>query len=123
MALTDDDLAYMRETQAEHRPTEANLVRRTETPDDMGGYTGAAGAPQPIAIRVAPAEDIPEALAERYGAGVVTITMDLVTVTSGDTITVNAAEAYEVVSDGAIGQWTTAQVVLGVRTTWPAEGA
>lgn len=123
MALTDDDLAYMRETQAEHRPTQASLVRRTETPDGMGGTTYANGAPTPVAIRVAHAEDVPEVLADRYGAGIVTITMDLATVTSGDRITVSPTEAYEVVSDGAIGAWTTAQVVLAHRTTWPPDGA
>lgn len=123
MSLTDEDLAYMRETQAEHRPTQANLVRRTEASDGMGGTTTTDGEPQPIAIRVAQAEDVPEVLAERYGAGVVTITMDLAIVTSGDRITVSATEAYQVVSDGAIGAWTTAQQVLAVRTTWPAQGA
>lgn len=123
MALTDEDLAYMRETQAEHRPTQATLVRRTETPDGMGGTTYTNGEPTPVAIRVAQAEDVPEVLADRYGAGIVTITMDLAIVTSGDRITVSPTEAYEVVSDGAIGEWTTAQVVLAVRTAWPPDGA
>lgn len=123
MSVTDDDLAYMRETQAEHRPTQANLVRRTEVSDGMGGTTYQDGPATPVAIRVAPAEDVPEVLADRYGAGLVTITMDLAVVTSGDRITVSPTEAYEVVSDGAIGAWTTAQVVLAHRTAWPAEGA
>ena len=123
MGLTDEDLAYMRETQAEHRPTQATLVRRTEVPDGMGGTTYQDGDPTPVAIRVAPSEDVPEVLADRYGAGIVDLTMDLAIVTAGDRITVNATEAYEVVSDGAIGEWTTAQVVLAVRTAWPADGA
>jgi hypothetical protein len=123
VALTDEDLAYMRETQGEHRPTQASLIRRTEASDGMGGTTTTDAEPQPVAIRVAPAEDVPEVLAERYGAGVVTITMDLTTVTHGDKITVTPTEAYEVVSDGAIGAWTTAQQVLAVRTAWPAQGA
>lgn len=124
MPLDDGDLAYMRETQAEHRPTAATLQARSEVPDGMGGTTtGNNGDPQPIQVRVAQAEDVPEVVAERYGAGVVTITMDLVTVQSGDSIQVSATERYEVVSDGAIGEWTTAQQVLAVRTAWPVQGA
>lgn len=123
MPLNDGDLAYMRETQAEHRPTAATFQSRTEVLDGMGGTTTSAGAPQPIQVRVAPAEDIPEVAADRYGLGVVSITLDLVPVTAGDTIRVSATEAYEVVSDGAIGEWTTAQQVLAVRTAWPPQGA
>lgn len=124
MSLTEGDLAYMRETQAEHRPTAATLQARSEEPDGMGGTnTGNAGEPQPVQVRVAQADRVPEVLAERYGVGVVTITMDLVTVQSGDSIRVSASEAYEVVSDGAIGEWTTAQQVLAVRTSWPTQGA
>lgn len=123
MSLTDEDLAYMRETQAEHRPTAATLRNVTEGPDGMGGTNPAEGEPEPIMVRVAQAEDIPEAIAAQYGAGVVTITMDLVVVTSGDRITVSPLEAYQVVSDGAVGTWTTAQQVLAVRTTWPPQGA
>lgn len=123
MPLTADELAYMRETQAEHRPTAADLRRRTEESDGMGGTNTTEGDPQPVAIRVSQADSIPEALAERYGAGVVSVTMDLVTVTSGDSLTVTPTEKYEVVSDGAIGAWTTAQEVLAVRTAWPPDGA
>lgn len=119
MSLTDEDLAYMRETQAEHRPTQATLVRRAEVPDGMGGTTYEDGDPQPVAIRVSPAEDVPEVLADRYGAGLQSVTLDLVPVSSGDSIRVSSTEAYEVVSDGAIGEWTTAQNVLAVRTSWP----
>lgn len=124
MPLTDDDLAYMRETQAEHRPTAATLQGRSEVPDGMGGTTtGNAGEPQPIQIRVSPTDDIPEVAADRYGLGVLTVTLDLVPVQAGDTIRVSSTEAYEVVSDGAIGAWTTAQQVLAVRTAWPTQGA
>ena len=123
MGLTADDLAYMRETQAEHRPTEATLVPRNETPDGMGGSDVTDGDPQPVAIRVSQADEVPDALADRYGLGVVTVTMDLATVTSGDAIRVSPTEAYEVVSDGAIGAWTTAQQVYAVRTVWPPSGA
>lgn len=121
--LSDDDLAYMRETQTQSRPTEATLVRRIETPDGMGGTDTTDGDPQPIAVRVARTERIPESVANRYGPSVVTITMDLAVVTAGDRITVSPLEAYEVVSDGAVGVWTTAQQVYAVRTVWPTEGA
>lgn len=123
MPLTADELAYMRETQAEHRPTAANLVPRNETPDGMGGTTWAEGAPVLVAIRVARLEEVPTALADRYGVGVHAVTLDLVTVTAGDAIEVTPSEAYEVVSDGAIAAWTTAQQVYAVRTAWPAGGA
>lgn len=123
MPVTDDDLAYMRETQAEHRPTQATLVPRTEVSDGMGGTTTSDGAPQPIAIRVSQADEVPAPLADRYGVGVVTITLDLAVVTQGDAIRVSPTEAYEVVSDGAIGAWTTAQQVYAVRTAWPSQGA
>lgn len=121
--LTDDELAYMRETQAEHRPTAATLSRQAKVSDGMGGWTTEGGDPAPIQIRVAPTEDIPQPLADRYGASVLTITMDLVVVTSGDVITVSPVEVYEVVSDGAIGSWATAQRVYAVRTVWPSQGA
>lgn len=123
MSLTDEDLAYMRETQAEHRPTAATLQNVTDAPDGMGGTNATEGEPEPIMVRVSPAESIPEAIASQYGAGVVTITMDLAIVTSGDKIVVSPLEAYQVVSDGAVGTWTTAQQVLAVRTTWPIGGA
>lgn len=123
MPLDADDLAYMRETQAEHRPTQATLRRRAEVPDGMGGTTTSEGDPQPVAIRVSQADEVPDVLAERYGVGLAQVTMDLVTVTAGDAIRVSPTEAYEVVSDGPIGAWTTAQQVLAVRTAWPAEGA
>lgn len=123
LGLTAEDLAYMRETQAEHRPTEATLTTRNETSDGMGGTTVADGPAQPIAIRVSQEDEVPEALADRYGVGVVSIVMDLVVVTSGDRITVSPQETYEVVSDGTVGVWTTAQKVWAVRTTWPTQGA
>lgn len=119
MPLTSDDLAYMRETQADHRPTPATLVPRIEASDGMGGTTPGDGEAQPVDIRVSQADEIPEAVADRYGANVVSIVLDLVPVRSGDQISVSGTEKYEVVSDGDQGEWTTAQVVLAVRTHWP----
>ena len=52
MPLTDDELAYMRETQAEHRPTAATLQPRAEVPDGMGGTDTSLGDPQPIQVRI-----------------------------------------------------------------------
>lgn len=121
--LDAEDLAYMRETQADARPTAASLVPRTESPDGMGGTDTQDGTPRPVMVRVAQADRVPEPLASRYGVGVVTITLDLTVVTSGDAIRVTPTEAYEVVSDGAIGVWTTAQQVYAVRTVWPPQGA
>lgn len=120
MPLDAEDLAYMRETQAEHRPTAATHQRRAETPDGMGGTDTSDGEPEPVQVRISPADlTRTQSLADQYGAGIVDVTMDLVTVQAGDTITVSPTEVYEVVSDGAIGEWTTAQNVLAVRTTWP----
>lgn len=121
MPLTSDELAYMRETQAEDRPTAANLVPRNETPDGMGGTDTEAGDPIPIQVRIATNERrVPDAiLAQNEGATVVTITMDLVAVQAGDQITVSGTEAYEVVSDGDLAAWTTAQQVYAVRRVWP----
>lgn len=121
--LSADDLAYMREVQADHRPTVADLIQRTEASDGMGGTETGPGATSPVSIRVSQADRIPEAVADRYGAGVVTIALDLIPVQAGDSIKVSATEAYEVVSDGATGAWATAQQVLAVRTTWPPAGA
>lgn len=120
MALTDEDLAYMRETQADHRPTAATLVPRIEASDGMGGTTPSDGEPQPVDIRVSQADEVPDTVADRYGPNVLTIVLDLVPVRSGDSIRVSATEWYEVVSDGDQGEWTTAQVVYAVRTRWPA---
>ena len=60
MPLTDDELAYMREVQAEHRPTAATLTRQGKVSDGMGGWTTDAGVPQPIQVRVANTEKIPD---------------------------------------------------------------
>lgn len=121
MSLTADDLAYMRGTQDEARPTPATLVARTETPDGMGGQTTGDSAPVDVTIRVATNERrVPDAiLAANVGATVVIITLDLVPVQQGDHIEVSADETYEVVSDGDTAEWTTAQQVYAVRRKWP----
>lgn len=115
--LTAEDLAYMRDTQDDARPTPASLVRRTETPDGMGGETSGDAAPLPIHIRVKSADrTFPNAIVEQFGTSLVGITMDLVEVSSGDHVTVTPTETYEVVSQGAVQDWTTAQQVYAVRS-------
>lgn len=121
--LTDDDLAYMRATQDDARPTQATLTATQEAPDGMGGTQVTNGAPRAVTVRVANTEKVPEALADRYQAPILTVTLDLLTVSAGDRITVGPDEAYEVVSDGALNTWQTAQQVLAVRIAYPPEGA
>ena len=122
MALDDDDLAYMREVQAEHRPTAATLSLRTAVPDGAGGRTLGWGAGEPVAVRIDGTPDkVPEAVSARLEGGTaVKITMDLLDVRSGDRLTVSASEVYEVISDGDPDAQATAQVVWARRIVFPA---
>lgn len=113
--LTPEDLAYMRETQAEARPTTASLRRTTSVSDGAGGRKTVQADPEPIAVRIAHADAVPAVVAEKYGPEAVQITLDLVAVASGDVIVVSPGESYKIVSDGSLGEWTTAQVVAAVR--------
>lgn len=118
--LDADDLAMMRETQAEARPTEAELARRVQGTSASGGRTDSFQDPEPIAIRIDGKEtDVPAAVtAVLAGAKPIKITMDLVDVRSGDVITVSATEAYQVVTDADPDKWATAQIVWAKRTKW-----
>lgn len=121
--LSDDELAYMRETQAEHRPTPATFDRRTSVRSRDGGMTDTWVGAEPIQVRLDAAKDhIPSALADQYGlASLTKITLDQARdIRSGDRITVDASEVYQVVTDGDPDRWATAQVVYGVRQTFPA---
>lgn len=120
--LTADDLAYMRETQAEHRPTAADLSTRTTVPDGMGGTTASWSDPVPVMVRIDGQPDqVPVNVAERLEGGTAyKVSMDLVDVRAGDRLTVSATEAYEAVSDGDPDRWATAQVVWFRRTAFPA---
>lgn len=126
MPLTDAELAYMREVQAEHRPTTATLRRRTATRTATGGSTTGWEAPgdgEPVMVRISQAEDeIPEVLASQYAQeGLSKITLDLVSdVRSGDRLDVSAVEGYVLVTDGSNDAWDTAQVVWGRRDLFPA---
>lgn len=121
--LTPEEIQSMRETQDEARPTEAVFRSRTETPDGMGGTVTAPGGPVDVTVRIVTAKNVPATIAQsRLGSTILTITMDLMLTRPGDTITVSEDEKYEVVSDGSLAEWTTAQRVYAVRTTWPNGG-
>ena len=123
MPLTDEDMAYMRETQADHRPTSADLRRKvpgSRTP--TGGVVATWAAPEPVMIRIDGAPDeVPQVIADRLEGGTaVSIAMDMVPdVRWGDTLTVSITEVYEVVSDGDPDAWATAQVVIARRIVRP----
>lgn len=124
MLLDDEDLAYMRETQAETRPTAATLRRVTASvPDGMGGHQRQrSGSPEPIQVRVvrynsvASGGDIPTDIAAQYKASdLVRLVTDLVAMGPGDLIVeTEAGTTYQVVSDPNAGDWTTAQIVWAV---------
>lgn len=118
--LTEADLAFMRATQADARPTPAELRRRTQAPTASGGRGDTMSDPEPINIRLDGRESMvpPQVLAAVGSAKPVKITLDLVEVRSGDTITVSPTEVYQVVTDGDPDRWATAQVVWAKRTTW-----
>lgn len=121
--LTADELAYMRETQAAHRPTEATLSRRTSGRDETGGPVDDWSDGDPVAVRLNSSPDrVPEALAARYGlAGLAKVSMDLVVdVRAGDRLIISPSETYEVVTEGEPDAWTTAQNVWVNRLTYPA---
>lgn len=121
--LTPDELAYMRETQADHRPTEATLSRRTSGRSPSGGQVDDWEEGDPVAVRLNGAPDkVPEVLAAQYGlAGLTKCSMDLVVdVRAGDHLTVSPAEVYEIVTEGEPDAWTTAQNVWLHRLTYPA---
>lgn len=121
--LSAEDLAYMRETQAEARPTEAVYQQVTTVRTPTGGTTTGWGDPQPIDVRLdGTPDEVPEPVAARMdGGSLVKVTLDLVRdVRDGDRITVSATEAYEVITDGDPDRWATAQVIYARRVTWPA---
>lgn len=121
MPLTEADLGYMRQVQAEHRETSADLSRQTLASDGSGGRTRTWGANIPVMVRVnSNPDEIPTNLADRFQAGTAAqISMDLTQdVRSGDRLTVSATEVYELVSEGVPDRWATAQVVWAQRITF-----
>lgn len=122
MSLLDaDDLAYMREAQTETRPTAAELRRRSQGPTPSGGRGDTWQDPEPVDVRLDGKEsNVPDAVTAILGSTEpVKVTMDLVEVRAGDTITVSATEVYQVVTDGDPDDWATAQIVWAKRIVWP----
>lgn len=119
--LTPEDLAYMRETQTETRPTEAELKRRVQGTTASGGRSDTYQDPVLVNIRLDGRETtVPDQVTAIVGsAKAVKITMDLVEVRSGDVIVVSPTEEYQVVTDGDPDEWATAQVVWARRTKDP----
>lgn len=119
--LSAEDLAYMRETQAETRPTEAELLRRVQGPTPSGGRADTWQDPEPIMVRLDGQEkNVPEKVTAVVGSGkAVKVVMDLVEVRSGDLIRVSPVEEYQVVTDGDPDQWATAQIVWTRRIKEP----
>lgn len=121
--LTPEDLAYMRETQASTRPTEADLARKVTVRTPTGGTTSGYPSSEPVAVRITSSPDeVPAVLAAQYEGGTLAkVTMDLVhDVRSGDRLTVSPTEVYEFVSDGTPDEWATAQIAWARRTVHPA---
>lgn len=118
--LDAEDLAFMRETQAGARPTEAELVRVTQGTTPSGGRGDIYAEPVPVQVRLDGQEkNVPPQVTALVGGGkAVKIVMDLVEVRSGDIIRVGPAE-YRVVTDGDPDEWATAQVTWARQTKAP----
>lgn len=114
MPLTDDDVAYMRATQADARPSPGTLRLPTRTSDGRGGTTTTwqdAATGTPITVRIQDNPDVPQALADRYQVALVKITTDLVDVPEGAKIDA-LGNHYQVVSVSTVQPWTTALVLF-----------
>lgn len=122
--LTEDELAFMRETQADARPTEAELVRVTQGRTPSGGRGNTYADPEPIRVRLDGQEKrVPNVVAAVIGSDKpVKVTMDMVDVRVGDIIRVAPGEEYQVITGADPDRWQTAQVVWTKRTKEPARG-
>lgn len=112
MALTPDDLAYMRGTQDDHHPELMTWERRERVPDGAGGSTWGVVESRSIRARFdGAASRVPDYLAEiatRGQVGLVAVPHDL-PVSSGDRfVRTLEPRALVVVSDGARDPWATA---------------
>ena len=119
--LSDEDLAYMREAQAELRPTEAQLHRRIQGTSPSGGRGNDFQPAEPVNVRLdGRAQNVPASVLAVIGSGrPIKVTMDLVEVQSGDELEVSAVERYQIVTDADPDRWATAQVVWAKRTKFP----
>lgn len=132
--LTQADLAYMRETQAESRPTTLVLQRIRSQRSASGDSTRApVGVAELLQARVWDTPDeVPQALADRFEGGtLVKMSIDIVPdVRSGDLLATATPDgslgvdpSYVLVSDGEPDEWATAQIVWARRTDRPARVA
>jgi hypothetical protein len=122
--LTPEELAYLRQSQDDARPTPAVLRRRVQGTTASGGRANSYAADVPVTVRLDNTERrVPAQVTAIAGAGkAVKITMDLVECQSGDLIKVSETEVYEQVTDGDPDQWATAQVIWAKRTVSPRRG-
>lgn len=120
--LSAADLAYMRASQAEGRPS-AGWLQRKRLGRGPGGDRVRLdfGGPEQVAVRVwQEPDEVPQVLADRYEGGtLVKVSVDLVPdVRAGDVLTVGA-RSYELVSEGDPDDWATAQPVWARRLDRP----
>lgn len=126
MSLLDpEDLAYLRETQSEARPTEAQLRRRLQGTTASGGRGDTYQDAEPVDIRLdGRAQNVPASVLAVIGSGrPIKVTMDLVEVQAGDLLEVTEVEAYQIVTEADPDRWATAQVVWAKRTKFPPRRA
>lgn len=119
--LSDDDLAYMRETQEEARPVQAQLRRRVQGTTPSGGRGNDFQDDVPVGIRLdGRALNVPASVLAVIGSGrPIKVTMDLVEVQGGDELVVSDMEVYQIVTEADPDRWATAQVVWAKRTKFP----
>lgn len=122
--LSPEDLAYMRSTQAEARPT-TMVLQRYRLGRGPGGdrVSVAHGEPEPLAARVwHEPDDVPAVLADRYEGGTLCkVHMDQVhDVRDGDRLVdAGTGHSYELVSDGEPDAWATSQPTWARRLDRP----
>lgn len=125
--LSDDDLAYMRATQAEARPTLGNLLRKAATRSPTGGTVEGWGDPEPVTVRIDGGQDeVPTELAGRLegGTGYQITIHHALDIRDGDKLEMDpATEVYEIITDGDPDRWATAQTVWARRLVFPARTA
>lgn len=116
--LSDEDLAYMRQTQDEHQPLALLWARREPTPDGAGGRTIVMRSLAVVTGRLdADPERVPDYLqdlATKGTLGVVSVPAgtdlrhgDVLAVVVGDVV--DRDRSWEVVSHAWADQWTTAR--------------
>lgn len=126
--LTDRDLAYMRATQAEARPTPV-LLQRFAAGRGPGGDSVRLPLGEPIQMLARiwdEPDEQPQVLADRYEGGTLSkIALDMVLdVRAGDRIWVDGTtRVWTIVSEGEPDAWSTAQPVWARRMDRPERTA